>query len=170
MLLSNGIHQGIPLVHTSAVLLFYKRSLCLVTLRMKLPQPKVICHMVLNIRIKMRSCFLCEMLKFIRKSESLISTKFLSPAICCMRKKMEIFFKKNHLLIVKCESADGFEKAGLGWVEGVRERPSKPSWQGERRLSAEWWRSVGEHNYGNHLSQGLFSPPDHMFLPHRSST
>lgn len=48
--------------------------------------------MVLNIRIKMSLCFLCEMPKFIRKSESLISTKFLRPAICCMRKKMEIFF------------------------------------------------------------------------------
>lgn len=48
--------------------------------------------MVLNIRIRMSLCLLCEMLKFIRKSESLISTEFLRPAICCMRKKMEIFF------------------------------------------------------------------------------
>lgn len=62
--------------------------------------------MVLNIRIKMSLCFLCEMLKFIRKSESLISTKFLRTAICRMKKKMEIFFfLKNHLLIVKCEGA-----------------------------------------------------------------
>lgn len=70
--------------------------------------------MVLSVRIRRSVCFLCEMLKFIRKSESLISTKFLRPAICCMRKKMEIFFFFNHLLIVKCESADVFEKAGLG--------------------------------------------------------
>lgn len=150
--------------------LFYERSLCRVTPRMKLPQPRVICHMVLNIRIKMSSCFLCEMLKFIRKPESLISTEFLSPAICCMRKKMEIFFFLNHLLIVKCENADGLEKAGLGLGEGVHGSQSKPSWQGERRLSAEWRQSVGKHNYGNRLSQSLLSPPDHMFLPHRSSS
>lgn len=118
--------------------------------------PQVICHMVLNIRIKMSLCFLWEMLKFIRKSESLIFTKFLSPAICCMRKKMEIFF--NHLLIVKCESADVFEKAGLGaeWRGGSWESQNKPTWQGEIRLAAEWWQSVGKHNYGNHLSQSFF--------------
>jgi hypothetical protein len=55
----------------------------------------------------MSLCLLCEMLKFIRRSESLISTKFLRPAICCMKKKMESFLK-DHLLIVKCEQASVF--------------------------------------------------------------
>lgn len=97
--------------------------------------------MVLNIRIRMSLCFLCEILKFIRKSESLIFTKFLRPAICCMRKKMELFFFVlfffNHLLIVKCKSAGVFEKAGLragggGGAGCKRESRSRPTWQGRK--------------------------------------
>lgn len=59
--------------------------------------------MVLNIRMKMSLCFLCEMLKIIRKSESLIPTKFLRPAICFMKKKgggfFFFFFKKTIYLL-----------------------------------------------------------------------
>lgn len=76
--------------------------------------------MVLNIRMKMSLCFLCEMLKFIRKSESLISTKFLRPTICFVKKKkggvvVGFFFFFNHLLIVKCERLYVFEKTEWGF-------------------------------------------------------
>lgn len=98
ILLSNGIHRGIQLVPTSSISLFQERSPFLVTLRMKLPQLENDMPYGTNIRIKMSLCFLCEMLKFIRKSESLISTEFLRPAICCMKKKWRFFFLTIYLL------------------------------------------------------------------------
>lgn len=119
------------------------------------------CHMVLNIRIKMSLCFLCEMPKFIRKSESLISTKFLRPAICCMRKKMEIFFFFNHLLIVKCECAGAFAKAGVGAGLGgggcCKSEPEQARLAGEKGgCQLNGGTRLGKHNYGNHLFQSNF--------------
>lgn len=110
--------------------------------------------MVLNIRMKMSSCFLCEMLKFIRKSESLISTKFLRPTICFMKKKEGVGFFFNHLLIVKCEHEClcVFVKAGRG-LRAVRGGDqSKYTWQGRKSCQLNVVGRFGKHNYGNHLS------------------
>lgn len=97
--------------------------------------------MALNIRMKIGLCFLCEMLKFIRKSESLISTKFQRPTICFMKKKEGVSFLVfflNHLLIMKCER-EWFVcvcKSRVG-VEGCKGKSEQVRLAGPKELSAE---------------------------------
>lgn len=64
-------------------------------------------------------------------------------------------------------------KKRVGSGEGVCERaPEQAHLAGQKeRVSAEWRQGLAKRNYGNHLFLSLFfSPPDHMFLPQRSST
>jgi RHS repeat-associated protein len=63
--------------------------------------------------------------------------------------------------VMQNEIADSFEKGGWGWLCWSCLTPTKPSWEGRKKMESEAYRNQGYMEQALHMKGQIYDPTDH---------